>query len=339
MRYFFLFTSRGERRVLIFLSLLLLAALGARICYESSSPEVVATPPDSAFVAEVDSFFASLRPLPSESIGVSYLPKSSAGGRHSSLPEPVLTPFDPNEADSAALVSLGLKPWIARNIVRYRSRGGRFRRPEQLLKIYGIDSAQYVRLADYIRIASDSGELVMGLGVDSGRHLASHDSVSLPISGPLTSADADSARVYHPDGRIRKFESPVVVDINSADTLLLRRIPGIGSGYARLIVGLRERLGGYHSVDQIFELTSLPDSLREAWKPWLVADRSLIRKLRVNSASVSKLRAHPYISFYQAKVIAEVRRRGRITSLRSLAMFDEFSQEDIRRMEPYLSFE
>ena len=61
--------------------------------------------------------------------------------------------FDPNTADSATFLSLGLPPWMAGNILRYRRKQGRFRRPEDFRKIYGLTEEQYRTLQPYIRIA------------------------------------------------------------------------------------------------------------------------------------------------------------------------------------------
>ena len=46
--------------------------------------------------------------------------------------------FDPNTADSTALLRLGLSPWQVRNIYKYRARGGRYHRPEDFSKLYGL---------------------------------------------------------------------------------------------------------------------------------------------------------------------------------------------------------
>ena len=61
--------------------------------------------------------------------------------------------FDPNTADSATFLSLGLPTWMAGNILRYRRKQGRFRRPEDFRKIYGLTEEQYRTLQPYIRIA------------------------------------------------------------------------------------------------------------------------------------------------------------------------------------------
>lgn len=65
-----------------------------------------------------------------------------------------------------------------------------------------------------------------------------------------------------------------------------------------------------------------------------------LHKIQVNSASLDKLRSHPYMDFYKAKAIMEYRRkRGKIKGLSQLSMFEEFTEKDLKRLSPYLTFE
>lgn len=61
-------------------------------------------------------------------------------------------PFDPNTIDSAGLVLLGFTPRQARAIVRYRERGGVFRRAADFARLRVVDSAAYAVLEPYIRV-------------------------------------------------------------------------------------------------------------------------------------------------------------------------------------------
>jgi DNA uptake protein ComE-like DNA-binding protein len=52
------------------------------------------------------------------------------------------------------------------------------------------------------------------------------------------------------------------------------------------------------------------------------------------------LRNHPYISFYQAKAITDYRRsEGDIKSPAQLSFMEEFTEQDLISLEPYISFE
>lgn len=134
-----------------------------------------------------------------------------------------------------------------------------------------------------------------------------------------------------------KYPYGTVIDLNLADTTELKRVPGIGSYYARRIVDYRNRLGGYVDTQQLADISGLPDSVRN-W--FMVTDSFQVRRLMVNSASISELRAHPYLNFYKAREIVEYRERnGRIKNPAQLSFFEEFSGQDLERLEPYLCFD
>ena len=122
-----------------------------------------------------------------------------------------LSHFDPNTADSVALVTLGLRPKQAMSIVHYRNAGGRFRKKEDLKRIYTITEADYARLAPYISIPQREKE----------------------------QAKTIEERKYH-DFKLKSGET---VDLNCGDTTLLKRVPGVGSILARRIVSYGVLLG------------------------------------------------------------------------------------------------
>ena len=136
--------------------------------------------------------------------------------------------------------------------------------------------------------------------------------------------------------QVMKYPVGTVIDLNKADTASLKCVPGIGSGIARMIVAYRERLGGFYSVSQLQEIAYVDTSMNK----WFRVDGEVLRKLSVNESSLEKLRNHPYMNFYKAKVIVEYRRkRGKIKSLSQLSMFEEFTEKDLERLAPYFLFE
>ena len=60
--------------------------------------------------------------------------------------------FNPNEPDSASFTGMGLSPYLAARIIRYRASGGIFKKPEDLLKIYGMDSSWFEEVMDSVYI-------------------------------------------------------------------------------------------------------------------------------------------------------------------------------------------
>ena len=220
--------------------------------------------------------------------------------------------FDPNTADSTALLRLGMQPWQVRAIYKYRAHGGVYRQPSDFARTYGLTTRQYRQLEPYIRISADF----------------------LPAAQTVASSAAalppDTARHSH------KLRSGEHVALNAADTAALQRVPGIGSYFARQIVRRRAQLGGFSSVSQLMEIDGFPEHALVFFR----ADTAGIRKLNVNRLSLSQLRRHPYVNFYQARAIVDYRRlHGEIKSIAELHKLKEFSDHDLQRLAPYLDFQ
>lgn len=294
----FFYYTKSERRVILLLLAIALLLLGIWAVMEYLRPvEVPVTLSESE---EIDSFLANLEEQ--EKIRKSHTPKNEISA--------VLQPFDPNTADSVLLRQLGLPVYIVRNILKYRAKGGVFRSPESFSRIYGLKEEVYQRLKPYITIAPLVS--VSHVRTDTFRQLKD----TIPY--------------------IPKYEEGTIVDLNKADTSILKRIPGIGSTLARMIVVYRQRLGGFYDVSQLQEVPHVRVELNK----WFVVTPAGLHKIQVNSASLDKLRSHPYMDFYKAKAIMEYRRkRGKIKGLSQLSMFEEFTEKDLKRLSPYLTFE
>lgn len=136
-----------------------------------------------------------------------------------------------------------------------------------------------------------------------------------------------------------KLTESQTIELNSADTSTLKKIPGIGSGYANRIVKYRSLLGGYTHIIQLKEVWGMHDELYDKITAYitLIPD---IKKISINRVSFEELKAHPYISYKQATVITDIKeRKGNIESINRLSLLEEFSPNDIRRLIPYLSFD
>lgn len=221
--------------------------------------------------------------------------------------------FDPNTADSTELLRLGLRPWQVRNIYKYRAKGGRYHRPDDFFRLYGLTQGDYERLRPYVRIA------------DEYKLLSDVRPQAMQAKG--------EERDYP---RQEKLEEGVRVDLNTADTALLKKVPGIGSYYARKITAYRERLGGFVSLAQLGEVEGLPEGLEQ----WFDLSPEVYRPLCINRLTVDKMRRHPYLNFYQSRVIAEHRRKyGAIKKLQALSLYEEFTPADLERLQPYVCFD
>ena len=60
--------------------------------------------------------------------------------------------FDPNTLDGEGWIRLGVPEKAATNVIRYREKGGLFRKPEDIGKIYGMPDQLAAELQPYIQI-------------------------------------------------------------------------------------------------------------------------------------------------------------------------------------------
>ena len=140
--------------------------------------------------------------------------------------------------------------------------------------------------------------------------------------------------------KIDKLDPGSKIDLNTADTTLMMRVPGIGQTYAVRILKYRKILGGYYSVEQLKEVYNMYEELYEKIIPYFNISQQNRTLIYINKTSLDQLRAHPYIDFYQAKAIVELRKKnGNISTIEALTMLEEFPPEAIEKIRHYLSFE
>ena len=236
----------------------------------------------------------------------------------SSAPSPSvhLTPFDPNTADAMQLLSLGLTEWQVKSLLKYRAKGGVFRQPADFARLYGLTQKQFKQLQPYIRISDDYRPAAELFAHQEKTTACQRDTVKFPI----------------------KLKEGAHVLLNTADTSVLKKITGIGSYFARQIVAYRNRLGGYSSVSQLTEIDDFPSETLSFFQ-LSADDANRIRKLNLNKLTLNELKRHPYISFYQARAIVDYRRlHGALHSLDDLKLLNDFSEDKIRQLQPYVEF-
>lgn len=227
------------------------------------------------------------------------------------MPEGELFYFDPNTVDSAAMARLGLSSQIIRNIYKYRAAGGIFQHTSDFAQLYGLTVGQYRRLEPYIRISDDF----------------------LPASEVYERVERREPR--DTSKYVVKVRPGVKVPINASDTTAFKTVPGIGSYFAYRIVSYREKLGGYTNTSQLLEIEDFPESALD----YFVLDEVPLRKINLNKLTVSKLKLHPYIDFFQARAIYDFcRLKHPLTSIKDLKLLKEFSPSDIERLAPYVEF-
>lgn len=302
----FFYYSKGERRVLLFMLVVILFVIGAHLFLLPPSP--LQTDDSFAYSDEMVLFVASIE----QKKKLNEYKRSFTSPLKSEL-RPVQ--FDPNLVDSLELQQMGMPTWLIHRILNYRRASGTFSTVESLSRIYGMPSDVFEKLKPYIVIADSFTR-----GYTRAKRYDSLYALGMRY---------DSLPAL-------KYPVGSVIDLNTADTAALKMIPGIGSGIARMLVARREQLGGFYSLDQLHEVDYiLPEML-----VWFKIEELPTPHLELNKASIERLRNYPYLNFYQAKVIVEHRKkRGKIESLSQLSLYEEFTEKDLERLTYYVKFD
>lgn len=97
------------------------------------------------------------------------------------------------------------------------------------------------------------------------------------------------------------------IHINSADTLELQSLPGIGSFFAKNIVEYREKLGGFVKLNQLLEVYAFDSARLEMIESYLIIDTIETRKVKINHDDFKTILRHPYIEYEDVKKIVNYR--------------------------------
>lgn len=220
--------------------------------------------------------------------------------------------FDPNTLSKNGWQKLGIRDKTIQIIQNYLAKGGHFKKPEDLQRIYGLHPDQYERLAPFIKI-----EIVSSAN-DQGSF----------------------ARSEYPEGNKRDFKHVVQgpININTADTSGFISLQGIGSKLAGRIISFRDKLGGFYSVDQIKETFGLPDSTFQKIKPYLAVENIAVKKININTATIDELKAHPYIRYNIANgIVAYRNQHGPFGTMEDLKKIMLLSENAYQKITPYLT--
>ena len=131
-----------------------------------------------------------------------------------------------------------------------------------------------------------------------------------------------------------KLKPGATIDLNSADTTLLKRVPGIGSSFAHRIVKYRDLLGGYYVVEQLQEVYGMDRERYDAIHPYFTVGRS-VRPLTLTIDSISY---HPYLSWRHKRTLRRLLEEEQPLDWSHLMATGDFTRDDSLRLAPYMPF-
>lgn len=288
---YFFHSKKARLAVLCILIFFLLVYISPYLFKDHNKPTAII--PDNSLLAAVDTL-QNRGPQQQEDeedgIQTAYNPTNYNPG----FLRAELFEFDPNTLSLEGWQKLGLNQRTVKTINNYRNKGGKFYKPEDLQKIWGLPKPFYERVKNYISITS--------------------------LKKTYTE-DFNEKPAFE-----KKKREVYRIDINEGDTTAFIALPGIGSKLALRIVNFRDKLGGFYSTDQISETYGLADSTFQKIKPYLLLS-SQPKLLNLNTASKDELKTHPYIKWNLANAIVEYRNQHgafkSIEDLKNIVLIDE----------------
>lgn len=158
------------------------------------------------------------------------------------------------------------------------------------------------------------------------------------ISSPLPT--------FNPLDTVRKTNVDLVksrinrLAFSESDSVTLQIVPGIGAATASRIIKYRDRLGGFHSKNQLAEVFGLKPEIAEGIWEYFEFDPKITKKININTIELEVLSKHPYISFQEAKVLIAFRNQhGPFSSPQDLLKIKIFREEWVMKLAPYLLFD
>lgn len=260
--------SRKERTAVIILLLLIIVFIATPSLYRVKQEKPVINKALADFIAQ-----SSAANQPNDSIeeGSQLV---SPEITHTVSPRPLFS-FDPNTLSPKGWKKLGLTDRHIRTILNYRGKGGRFRLPEDIRKIWGIPKETAEQLVPYVQIAET----------------------------------ATKGFVYWKKEEKNPPKHPVMIDINTASAEEWQSLPGINGFLAERIVKYRERAGGFATAEQVKKTYGISDSVFALIGPYLQTDPSTTPKTDLNTANFYELKNKAGIPEPVARAILIYRRQ------------------------------
>jgi competence ComEA-like helix-hairpin-helix protein len=214
------------------------------------------------------------------------------------FPQPF--PFNPNEINKGDFVKLGFSEKQAESIVKYREKGKIFKTKTDFQKVFVVSDEMYAHLETWILLPDGETETVA-------------------------------------DNKAENAQEPLIVELNTADTTALKQIKGIGNYTAKRIVDYRQKLGGFHSIEQLREINGMDEERFANIIQYVIVDKEKVIKLDLNKNSFKDFTRHPYFEQYIIKAIFEYKdKNGQFSSVEDIRKIPLIYNDLYNKIYPYL---
>ncbi|MDI9359165.1 MAG: helix-hairpin-helix domain-containing protein [Phycisphaerales bacterium] len=189
--------------------------------------------------------------------------------------------FDPNTCSYNDFIKLGLSAIIAKRILNYVAKGGRFKKPEDIKRIYGFQESLFVAYQPYIKIKM------------------------------FKENSREQTPIIHND-RVQK-----TIDVNHVGFKQLNAVVQANM-LANRILHYRDYLGGFYNLEQLKEVYGITDELyKKITDNFMIAPNSW-QVVSLNIINDSILTHHPYFRKLKKQIMRFKTDRGDCNNIEEL---------------------
>ena len=150
---------------------------------------------------------------------------------------------------------------------------------------------------------------------------------------------SNNIKPVYPEKTTFAKKEKVMVELNSADTLLLTQISGIGPAFAKRIAKYREKLGGFFFKEQLMEVYGIDSTKYNEISDQIKINTANVKKININTAEFDEIKNHPYLKYKQINAIIQYRKQhGKYKTIEDLKKVIILTPQIIQNIAPYLSF-
>jgi DNA uptake protein ComE-like DNA-binding protein len=307
LKAFFTLNKGEQRAIIILLVLTVLVTI-----FNLLLPRFITTQ-----VSDHTQFEASVRSFRNEqqsifdSIQIDRL--QSRGELDLALAQQKLKPFkfDPNNLPEELWKQMGLTERQIKVIKNYEYKGGSFRTPKDLERMYCISEAEFQVLKPYINIKS-------------------------PFKTMSDNPIEIKKRKYNQ--KKKKVPNYQIVDLNAADTAELSRSLYFPEWLAKRVIKYRDLLGGFSEFSQLNEVYGIDSNRVKKLRNYIIVDPTNLEKINLNTGEFKRILKHPYISYDITKEIVNSRKKeGEYKSTEELIDREIISESLYIKLKPYLT--
>ena len=211
--------------------------------------------------------------------------------------------FNPNTIDEESWLRLGVNAKTVKTIKNYLSKGGSFKRAEDIKKIWGMPDW----LAD---------QLIPFVSINNSK-----------------SPGNDKRQPAH---WVQKKQ----IELNASDQQQLESLSGIGPTFSKRIISYRNLLGGFYNIVQLREVWGISDSLFNGLLKFLIVDPGKLKKINLNTATITEFQKHPYLKYRIARALIDFRNQhGLYKSLEDIQKIILIDEQTYKKIIHYLVVE